>query len=352
MRPRATIARAGLAAAVAAAVAAGAASCWHPSLDPSVSASELTVARLGEPVMAATLEFSSWYDADTLRFVPESAPAPARGLLTASSGTQLTIVGVTADAESGVAYAGGSYQRYAPLGDATLVVAAPDGSPEALVVAGPSEAVSVDMASAEGLSSPVLPAAGRLGVGAVAAGGSSATIACLALPEDGSAEPPSWSAASWGSGPVDLAATTALEFDDEALVDEPGTFVAVGGYLYLSCSMIDGAGRIYRWPETGGAPTAFAETYGPLVGALSDGRLLAESGDVVTVLDADAEALFSFPAGTLRFAGERYDAASGEMVAVLTRCAYLRRYGFDGDTRKIRIEVYELPSAELATLAR
>ncbi|MCP5452623.1 MAG: hypothetical protein H7A27_01460 [Spirochaetaceae bacterium] len=350
MRSRATIARAGLAAAVAAAIAA-AASCWHPSLDPSASASELTVARLGEPVMTATLEFSSWYDADRLRFVPESAAAPTRGLLTASSGTQFAIVGVTADAESGVAYAGGFYQRYAPFGDATLVVAAPDGSPEALVIAGPSEAALVDMASAEDISSPALPAAGRLGVGAVAAAGS-ATLACLALPEDGSAEPPSWSAASWGSGSVDLAATTALEFDDEALVDEPGIFVAVGGYLYLSCSMIDGAGRIYRWPETGGAPTAFAETYGPLVGALSDGRLLAESGDVVTVLDADAEALFSFPAGTLRFAGERYDAASGEMVAVLTRCAYLRRYGFDGDTRKIRIEVYELPSAELATLAR
>ena len=61
---------------------------------------------------------------------------------------------------------------------------------------------------------------------------------------------------------------------------------------------------------------------------------------------------FSFPAGTLRFVGERYDADGGRMLCVFSRCAYLRERGSDEDVQRLRLEVYELASSELATLAR
>jgi hypothetical protein len=118
--------------------------------------------------------------------------------------------------------------------------------------------------------------------------------------------------------------------------------------------MSDGSRAIFRWV----AATAntvdsirFPEDFGPLIGALSDGRLLAEKDGIISVLDPDLNFLFKFPAGRLRFVHERYDnLIDFEMKVVFTRTIFAR-YSSHDDNGQLLVEVYEIPTASLEDLA-
>ena len=87
-----------------------------------------------------------------------------------------------------------------------------------------------------------------------------------------------------------------------------------------------------------------------MVGTLSDTWVLAEKNGILTVLDNNLKRLFSFPAGKLKFVYERYNTLSGQMTAVFTRTIYVRTESGD-DRGRLKVEVYEIPSADLYKLA-
>jgi hypothetical protein len=119
--------------------------------------------------------------------------------------------------------------------------------------------------------------------------------------------------------------------------------------------MSDGSRAIFRWA----AATAdtvdairYPEDYGLLIGALSDGRLLAEKDGIISVLDANLGRLFKFPAGRLRFVHERFASADvpPQMKVVFTRTIFVRYNSHDSDGQLL-VELYEIPTADLENLA-
>ena len=85
-----------------------------------------------------------------------------------------------------------------------------------------------------------------------------------------------------------------------------------------------------------------------MVGALSDGRLLAKKDEILSVLDPNLKREFSFPAGKLRFVHERWD-GSLTMYSVFTRTIFVRTER-DNDGGRLDLEVYEIPSLDLYKL--
>jgi len=244
------------------------------------------------------------------------------------------------------------------MGDAYLMYAAPDGSSNAFVSTHISEALIVQMSDLS-KSSMVLPGTntqGSFGIGIVADSGATATIACYAY-DALSFEPEYDTRTAWPGGTPTTAFTidpgTVLAFSSAAQVTVPGKFLDTGTYMYLSCGMSDGTRAIFRWAMATAdtiEPIRYSENYGPLIGALSDGRVLAEQDGIISVLDANLVRLFKFPAGTLRFVHERYDSSSLLMKVVLTRTLFVRTSTHD-DIGTLKVEVYEIPTADLANLA-
>ncbi|HRZ89676.1 MAG TPA: hypothetical protein P5117_09365, partial [Spirochaetia bacterium] len=148
-----------------------------------------------------------------------------------------------------------------------------------------------------------------------------------------------------GLGPV-----SDIQLPDEELISIPGKAVELeSGHIFLSCGLIDGSRAIYRWNGSSDpAPIRFSEIHGPLTGALSDSRLLAEKDGVLTVLDNNLKRLFSFPSGRLRFVHERWDGT--RMISVFSRAVFVRTESGD-DIGRLKVEVYEIPTADLHKLA-
>jgi len=140
-----------------------------------------------------------------------------------------------------------------------------------------------------------------------------------------------------------------LAFPDIGYIKTPGALFDTGTYYYLSCSMADGTKAIYRWDYATEwwniNPLRYPAAYGPLIAALSDGRLLAYDGAITTVLSVDMDKLFSFPSGTLRFAHERFNGV--ENICVFSRCTFVESKDEKGN---LRIEIFEIPTAQLSRL--
>lgn len=339
-------------AAVAAATAMTAmmaASCWHPTFDPALSASELTVRKLGEPTLLFSVYGLDSHGMDDIWFMPQATAIPTAGVLVQDMGARLGFKGITIDALNHSGYSSYSDERSNALGDAYLIQAAPDGSLGALIVTGPSSGTYLELTTWTSSAATMPPTLGQFGIGSVAlASANQAALACFSYP---AMMDPRYSTVSpWSSGAPDLTASIfTITFSNAALVSTPGRFLSAGGKYYLSCGQTDGSRAIYYWSISPGfEPTGYAEDHGPLVGALSDGRLLAEENETITVLDSNLQELFSFPSGRLRFVHERYDIATTTMMTVFTRSVYARGGGGDGE---LRVEIFEIPTANLANLA-
>ncbi|PKL24189.1 MAG: hypothetical protein CVV47_10590 [Spirochaetae bacterium HGW-Spirochaetae-3] len=338
-----------LAATAIAAATALTASCWHPTFDPSISASELTIGKLGDPVLYFTVYGVNSYGMEDAWFAPQLTDIPTAGLLVLDIGAKLGLRNVSIDAAY---HTGSTYyydERSNSLGDAYLVQAAPDGTAAAFIVTDSGTGRYLDLTTWTPTDATMATTLGPFGIGSVAlTGANQAALTCYTYPN---VSDPQFSTVSWSSGAPDLSGTTSMLFANAPAVSSPGRFLSAGGYYYLSCGLADGSRAAYRWSApTILQPTRYPEDYGPLIGALSDGRLLAEKDGIVSVLGLDLNRLFSFPAGRLRFVHERYDATALLMKAVFTRSVFVRTSNHDDDG-ELLVEIYEIPTASLADLA-
>ncbi len=122
------------------------------------------------------------------------------------------------------------------------------------------------------------------------------------------------------------------------------------GALYLSGLMSDGKVKTYRWTT----PLTSTPEQLPLglrvTGMLSDGRLLADTGDSLYVYDKNGKNSFEIKTGALRFAHEYYDSINAKWISVFTRTFYVPQSSGD-DEREVIIQVYHIDTADLDTLA-
>lgn len=333
-------------------VSALATSCWHPTFDPMLSASEVTVRRLGAPTEYFSIQDVQQWGMDNAWFLPPMVDLPTSGSLVSDMGDSLEFRQVWID---GINHTGSintmiGFSVNNTHGDGYMVQSTTDGTDKAFIVASSNMGNYLDWTTYP--TGPIAATLGPFGIGAVAqAMTSQVSLACFAYPAISN---PQFIVYTWtGNAAPGFGATIPFNFSDASIAMTPGRLLATTAstnFLYLSCGLSDGSRAIYRWdpPFTAAEPTRFPEDYGPLIGALSDGRLLAERDGIITVLDADLQRLFKFPSGTLRFVHERYNGT--EMKVVFTRTIFLKTSTHD-DKGTLHVEVYEIPTANLASLA-
>jgi hypothetical protein len=343
--------------------AALAVSCWHPVFDWMLVESEITVKKLGEPKLYFTADVYEGYDTNNYWFLPQIAQMPTYGLLITEMDERIGIKSFPSiDQVNHQSYINPSsmLELNNTLGDAYMVLAAPDGFSAAFAVTNTINGQTIPMMDPNTGSSTVVPSSdtpNQFGIGAVAvAGSANVTLNCYSyqtmIPNYQIESP--WT----GGDPVfNVGIGNALIFSEAPGITAPGRLLDTTGstnYLYLSCGLSDGTRAVYRWdtpPYTASTPTRYPEDYGPLIGALSDGRLLAQKDGIISVLGPDLNFLFKFPAGRLRFVHERYDnLIDFEMKVVFTRTVFVRNNSHDSDGQLL-VELYEIPTAELEDLA-
>jgi hypothetical protein len=85
-----------------------------------------------------------------------------------------------------------------------------------------------------------------------------------------------------------------------------------------------------------------------VAGFLSTRRLLTREGSYYNVCDTSGKVLYSFPAGTLRYAGEYYDTASGTMRLRLAEA--MLQAAQNGGQDKVRVRIYSIATSKLDSL--
>ncbi len=334
------------------------ASCWHPAFDPDVSGSEAVIRKLGAPVLQFSEDGVRGWEMENAWFVPVAADLTGLSgwyaLLAQSTETTLRLYPVWFDTalSQGLPDMFNGNDLLNVYGERAAIVMAPNGNTDSVAISNPANQSYISPISPP-TSIPVSfpPSTRTFGSGYVHDEGiNQATFAWVGID---SAFQPAYSAPnSWmGGAAPGFGGSNVMIFEDYQKVSRPGValYPDATGYLYLSCGLSDGSRAIYRWtnPSTQ-QPVRFSEVYGPLVAGLSDGRLLAEKDGILTVLDPDLRCLFSFPAGKLRFVHERWDGS--RMISVFTRTLYVRTSQND-DIGRLKVEVYEIPTADLHRLA-
>lgn len=326
-----------------AAVALALASCWHPAFDPAISGSEAVIRKLGAPIFESSTYIENGYEMEDAWFLPTSSNPITAGALFRRDVFRVRISSGTAGAEA-----------INVFGDLYTAYTVPSGGSTAFLASEPTVGRSITPLNAfpNPLPTSAYPAAitATFGIGLTRT--SMMHQARCAWIGYNDVLMPAYNTCLWDAGAAPgFGAAINLPFPDHALVRQPGTAFWTPGYLYLSCGLSDGSRAIYRWeyPPSVPPPVRFPEVYGPLVGALSDGRLLAQKGEILTVLDADLNREFSFPAGKLRFVHERWDTFS-TMYSVFTRTIFVRTER-DNDGGRLDVEVYEIPTLDLYKLA-
>ncbi|WP_304224610.1 hypothetical protein [Gracilinema caldarium] len=121
------------------------------------------------------------------------------------------------------------------------------------------------------------------------------------------------------------------------------------GALYLSGTKSDGSAVTWFWPGLSDTPYILPIDK-PLTGVLSDGRLIADSGDRLYVYSPDGSSSFVISTGALHFSYERYDSAQSRWISVFTRTVETPvPHSTDSD---YLISIYEIPTSRLSELAR
>jgi len=337
-------------------------SCWHPAFDPEISGSEAVIRKLGAPTLQFSAEDVEGWEMEDAWFVPVAANlAPligTNGLLARLEPDRIRFHPVWFDTSLSQGWPdmmNGS-ELWNVYGNRATIVMAPNGTANAVLIANP-----LNQSYINPLTSPTTvavnfpPSMYTFGSGYVHdAGINQATFTWIGL--NAILQPLYSPPGSWmGGAAPGYGGSNLLQFDDYPYVSRPGVALFVvsltypAGCLYLSCGLSDGSRAIYRWTNPAvQQPSRFPEVYGPLVGALSDGRLLAKKDETLSVLDPDLQREFSFPSGKLKFVHERWDGTA--MISVFTRTVFVRTSRND-DRGRLDVEVYEIPTADLHKLA-
>jgi hypothetical protein len=118
--------------------------------------------------------------------------------------------------------------------------------------------------------------------------------------------------------------------------------------LYISMILQDGSAVTYRWKNAADNPELLPIDK-PLTGMLTDGRLMADSGDRLYIYTPDGSFVFKIATGALHFSYERYDSGKQRWIAVFTRT--LEIPVSHSDEWDYLISVYEIPTDQLETIA-
>jgi len=128
--------------------------------------------------------------------------------------------------------------------------------------------------------------------------------------------------------------------------------LSLGSNLYLSATLADGSLATFKWGAGAWAsePTRLDFIDKKVNGILSDDRLFANGEDALSVYDSAAKTSFTITTGKLRFLYERYDSTSAAWVCVFSRTTVVSNSKSD-EKSEHRIEIYEIPTANLSKIA-
>ena len=321
-------------------------SCWHPPFDPLVSASEFTVERLGSPVWSSTATL--WDQAEGGYYLPSRNPEEyATGAWIRKKDGIISIGKLALYGNGKFDFNANRYNAPDTFGNST-VLASPPGSngtdPVLYVGSNPDGIYQLNM-----YNDRILPASSSLiGLGVVPSD-SGSDLYYLAERTD-----PTITITYIGmnSGTVfPVLPLNGTLVNPSPIPVGPAFFAGspadISSY-YLSGPMAGGAVETYCWTSTAALPVLLPVPL-KLTGILSDGRLLADTGEKLTVYSAEGVDGFSIPTGLLRFVHERIS-PDGVWHSVFTRT--IQTPGDDdGDGSDYLIEIYEIPTADLRTLA-
>jgi len=355
--------------------AAFASSCWQPSFDPELSASSLTASKME---LASTITVTDMQQSRAAPgiFLPRRVARPTDGIWLHGSSLapyefEYTSPWYMETASShelfdfwvpgfSAAPQGRPIARISPAGDASTPL-------EALAVAvkSPSwgaawlyETGTPTRSIALSNDSPILPdQTALLGAGFASDSATSDSMLLVYYDETAGAwkagelslpvplPPPVTFTTQLIAMPTDLAAPTGLSI---------GFAARKGSAWYVSLTEENGAVRAFRWTDNlSTIPVELTAIKAPLVAVLNAApggtpTLLSSNGMSMTAYDEAGIELYSFPAGSLRFVHERWDATAGAWKAVFCRTMFIRNQYNDNGT--LRTEVYEIKVEDLPTL--
>jgi hypothetical protein len=313
-------------------------SCWHPPFDPEVSASVLSARKLGDPIWEVKVSLP--YEARNGYYIP--------GKLTYSQGFWIT-------KESGslnISYA--FFDQVLNNGGITKLQNIPVSSYVGLqVIPHPNDSTTFFVSLPAIMGWQTMSLSGGFESFLTTADDEKFWGAGAVLTWNGSQEVGTCYIATYANGQVKL-----IDYDTQSTqatsyyqlppkMPETFTFAAKNDYgAYLSGYLADGTPVTYYWFEAGGPIQLPMDR--AMTGLLTDGRLLAETGDRIYIYEKDGTYEFAIATGSLHFSFERYDTTNSRWVSVFTRT--LQIAAPNDDAWDYLISIYEITTADLYKL--
>lgn len=328
-------------------------SCWLPPFDEDVNNAELVVRKLGAPARSFSAYMKS-YESSSGYYLPPRDPAAFReGVWVVSEDGELRFRGIFQDTAT-LVYRATQYNSWScpdRYGENTVVMPAAAANSVFYVCSTDSSGFTQLQRDASGslYSMASYPLPGQVGAGvfpsavladrycAVVA---SAGVLSVVYEQAGSTETFTGSNIITPGYSASLPASPAF------------AALSSGSNLYLSATLADGSVSTFKWlgGAWAGEPTRLDFVDRQVNGVFSDGRLFARDEDSLTVYDPSDTTSFTITSGKLRFLYERYDSASALWLCVFSRTTSVASNQSDTEIEH-RIEIYEIPTADLKSLA-
>lgn len=322
-------------------------SCWHPPFDPLVSASEFTAKKLGDPVWSKTVTLRD--EAAGGYYLPSRDPSEYyTGAWIRRQSGRISIGKLTMLPGTGFNFNANRYNAADTFGSSAVLVNPPGSNTTNSIfyVASNADGIYQLNTASSAVWPPLLPIIG-FGVspsnttqdiyyiaewnGIVISVEYAQTGIVLGMPPA-------------GNGTITFTVACPIPVGPAFLAASP---VNLANY-YLSGPMANGNSETYFWATNIVSPILLPISR-KLTGMLSDGRLLADTGDELYVYSADGTDSFSIPTGVLRFVHERTPDGI-TWYSVFTRTIAVPN-GKKSDGSDYLIQIYEIPTANLRDLA-
>lgn len=327
-------------------------SCWHPPFDPEVSASLVTVDRLGKPVWEVRTRLP--YMARGGYYLPARDPLHYnQGIWIALDMGQIRLSRFGYDAGTQNGDVEGFFEFLVGTDMRGLSLFPSVSSPSPMVfycmLPGSSRWIQINFDSSSSSTSPDLN--DFLGLGFRFGNGSDNLSDTLYIANVKSESIKLYSKEVNGDE-VNLSGFTPMMGLWPLPPELPATVSLMAknpdGALVLSGTLADGSAVSYRWLNASSTPERLPLNKS-LTGMLSDGRLLADTGDRLYVYAQDGSSAFAVATGALHFSYERYDSANNRWISVFTRT--LEMPVSNSDSWDYLISIYEIPTSRLRDLA-
>jgi len=332
-------------------------SCWHPPFDPLVSASELTADKLGAPVWSKTVTLRD--DAAGGYYLPGRDPAYYGTGTWINKVHDIILAGTFSPANQSEFFY--NFFTRNDLGDMATILSplSPPNPTTGQVLIGANKEITANgIVMFNGSSTPIFSAmiADAIGCGTAPHDASFDYLAVMSWPALDPAPKICFLPIDGSTTAIDpILHTYTLPANPPARPTGPvfTAFKADTNYLYASSAASSGF-VTFRWlfdSFTSSFPDAplLLPITRQLTGILSDGRLLADTGDRLYVYSADGTDGFMIPTGVLRFVHERTPDGI-TWISVFTRTVQIPG-GKSDDGSEYLIEIYEIPTLKLRELA-